>query len=454
MIINDLNKSVKTDNPKQLIMKKQYLLSLFAFLLIGNFLFGQSDLEMKLFGLPDVIFKSIDAPRGYEAAYELKIKQPIDHKNPEKGHFYQKAFLSHKGFDQPTVICTEGYNRNRNRMYELTQLINANQIDVEHRYFGDSSPDSLDYTYLNFEQATADLHHINQLFRKIYSGKWVSTGISKGGTTTIFYRYFYPDDVDVSVPYVAPVNHDYEDKRIYEFLETVGTKECRDAITDVQRRMLKNREAMLPMIRWFVKGKDLKFTYLTLEEAFEYAVLEYSFSFWQWGSNCEDIPGKDATTEELLEHLIDVVGFKFFSDEDIEYFGSHYYQSSTEMGYYGFETDDFKGLLKYLPTDTNPHASFIPGKMDFKWDGTLTNNVANWLRTNGNQFIYINGGNDTWSATGVPPSKGVDAEWFIMEGKDHGQARIRNMTKEEKVRLVTALERWLEIDITSEGTKG
>lgn len=423
---------------------------LFAFILLiglSNFTYGQSDLEMKLFELPDVIFNKINTPAGFESAYELKVKQPIDHKNPGKGHFYQRVFLTHMGFDRPTVMATEGYNRDRNRMYELTRLLKANQLDIEHRYFGNSSPDSLDYNYLNFEQATADLHHINQIFRQIYKGKWVSTGISKGGTTTIFYRYFYPEDVDVSVPYVAPVNYSDEDKRIYDFLENVGTKECRDAITDVQKRMLKVRDEVMPFAKWFVKGKGLKFNYMTLEEAYEYAVLEYSFSFWQWGSDCSTIPGKSASPQDLLQHLIDVVGFKFYSDEDIAYYGSHYYQSATEMGYYGFETDDFDGLLKYLPTDENPSAIFVPGKIDVQWNGTLTNKVVEWCQTEADEMIYINGANDTWSATGVAPSKKVDAEWFIMEGKDHGQARIRNMNEEERTRFINSLEKWLEMEI-------
>ena len=78
-------------------------------LLLQAGLFAQStDLETALFELPDVVFKAIDTPSGYEAAYEVRIKQPLDHKNPDKGYFYQRAYLSHRGFDRPTVICTEG----------------------------------------------------------------------------------------------------------------------------------------------------------------------------------------------------------------------------------------------------------------------------------------------------------------------------------------------------------
>ena len=127
-----------------------------------------STLEQRLYELPDVLFKAIDAPDGFEAAYELHIKQPIDHENPEKGHFYQRAYLSHRSFKAPMVLATEGYMRPSNRMYELTGYLDANQVDVEHRYFGTSSPDSLDYTYLNLKQVTADLHHIRTLLGQLY----------------------------------------------------------------------------------------------------------------------------------------------------------------------------------------------------------------------------------------------------------------------------------------------
>lgn len=177
-----------------------------------------ADIETLLYNLPDVSFKKIETPEGFEAAYELKIRQPIDHKNPSRGQFYQRAYLTHKGLDRPTIMCTEGYQRPKNRMYELTEMLSANQIDIEHRYFGESIPAEKDYQFLNLEQATADLHHINQLFKQIYYGKWISTGISKGGQTTIYYKYFYPNDVDVSVPYVAPLNLATEEK---EFIHSL-----------------------------------------------------------------------------------------------------------------------------------------------------------------------------------------------------------------------------------------
>lgn len=411
-------------------------------------LFGQvSKLETLLFELPDVVFKKIETPKGCEAAYELMVKQALDHQHPEKGSFYQKVYLAHRSFDAPTVLITEGYDRPTHRIYELSDLLAGNQLLAEHRYFGKSMPDSLDYQYLTLEQATADLHAINQLFRKLYAKDWVSTGISKGGQTTLFYRYFYPNDVDVSVPYVAPLNTALEDHRIYQFLDTVGTQECRQKIFDVQKRLLQNRSEFLQKLKWFAKGADKHFTYLSLEQAFEYAVLEYSFSFWQWGSDCNKIPGEKVDADSLFSYFLQVSDPGFFSDEDIQKYASHYYQAGTQMGYYGYDVTDLKKWIKALDTSKNPSAIFMPGKAPMTFTPQLTLNVEKWLQAHGDRFVYINGNSDTWSATAVRPSPGRDALWYFLPGKDHAMARIKNLTSEEKSQLITTIKKWLaEVD--------
>lgn len=431
-------------------MKKLTFLITFLFVISYSSIAQNDNLKTRLFELPDVIFSEVDEAEGFKEVYKLYIKQPLDHSDHTKGFFYQKAFLSHKGFDRPMVMVTEGYSNPRNWNYELTNLLEANQISVEHRYFGESLPDSLNYDYLNLEQATADLHHINQLFREIYDSKWISTGISKGGATTIFYKYYYPKDVEVSVPYVAPINRSFEDTRIYDFLDAVGTEDCRNKIAAFQRRILKNREKALPLLNFYSKGAKVDYDYLSLEQAFEYAVLEYSFSFWQYGHDCEKIPNESASLEEALDYLLGVSNIIFFSDRDIERYGAHYFQSAEEMGYYGYETEDFKDLLKALPHSHNPHATFVPGKLSVKFDDTLLKKVNKWLRKNGSNIIYINGAIDTWSATAVPKNDKVDSVWFFMDGKHHGNARIKNMSKDEKQLLIATLEKWLKMKIKAE----
>jgi hypothetical protein len=403
-------------------------------------------LEAELAAMEGLTFKKLNNFKG-GSLYELKVRQPIDHSDATKGFFDQKVYLTHRGTDQFTVIRTAGYNAGRNRVSELSQMLDANQLFVEHRFFGASMPDSLDYRYLNLKQATADLHRVRELFDELYTNKWISTGISKGGATTIFYRYFYPEDVDLSVPYVAPINRAYEEPRIYDFLDTVGTDECRKKLFDFQIQVLSKREEILPLLKFYSIGANVEYKILSLEKAFEFAVLEYPFSFWQWGYSCENIPGPDTDAEVLASYLLNVSGPSFFGDNDIRYYSSHYYQSATEMGYYGYETSPFEGYLKALPTDSNPMALFFPFEMNDPFDGQLLEEINKWLDTEADEFIYIYGANDTWTASAVPPNNKVDAEWFFMEGKHHGNARIANMNEAELERLKNSLAKWLELDI-------
>lgn len=426
-------------------MKKSTLLSLLLFLSIYGK--AQDQIDSVLSKLPNLTFEKTKEKSGSEV-YILNIKQPLDHSDTTKGFFHQKVYLSHRAFDRPTVIVTQGYNINQNREQEITRLLSANQLNVEHRFFGESMPDSLDYRYLNLEQATADLHKIRLLFSSIYNNKWVSTGISKGGVTTIFYKYFYPYDVDASIPYVAPINKSYEEQRIYNFLDTIGTDECRNKIKNFQIQVLKKRGELLPLLKFYSLGAKAKYTYKSLGEAFEYAVMEYPFSFWQYGHSCNDIPIETATIEELAEYLISVSDPSFYSDSEIKAYQSHYYQSATQMGYYGYETSEFKEYLVDLPTDSNPMSLFFTFNMNDKFDGRLLNDINLWLKTKGNKFIYIYGGIDTWSASAVPYNPDVDSEWFILNGKHHGNARIASMNPTEKKRLISTLEKWLSIKIT------
>ncbi len=429
-------------------MKKHILSTTLLF--IGLFLSAQTDdiarLERALFNLPDVSFTRLPDYEGHPQ-YDLRIRQQIDHQDQEKGYFYQQVRLTHHGFDRPVVMSTQGYHLNLGKN-EIEAILDANYVNVEHRFFGPSTPDSLEWQFLTLEQVAADLHYINQLCRMVYpAGPYVSTGISKGGQTTIFYRYFYPNDVVVSIPYVAPFNKGLEDKRIYTFLDTIGTPECRKKIQDFQIYLLQHRKEALDKINWFSKGAKLKYEYLgSLEKAFEYAVLEYSFSFWQWGGKCEDIPASSGDFDTALEHFLKISDIGFFSDRDITHYASHYYQAGTQMGYYGYNIEPFKKYLTQFKQ--NPSAVFAPkGSNPPAFDNSLNEKVDQWLQTQGNNILYIYGADDTWSADRITPSNKVNSRSYILPGKDHGQARIRNMSAEMQRDFSAKLSEWLHVEV-------
>ena len=186
-----------------------------SLLFVANSIWADSHLHELLLKMPAISGVEQLESDLYKEKYVMYISQDIDPKNPDTGTFKQRLILCHVGFDRPTIMVTEGYFADyalrKDYQDELSKLFNANVIVVEYRYFAKSVPQPCNWDYLTVENSLNDLHHVNQLFRTVYHDKWISTGISKGGQTTMFYRAFFPDDVDVSVPYVAPLNKALED---------------------------------------------------------------------------------------------------------------------------------------------------------------------------------------------------------------------------------------------------
>ena len=404
--------------------------------------FSQSDkqqLERELFNLPNVSFTDVSKPGDPYLSYDLTIEQPLDHQHPEKGSFSQWVHLRHLGFNQPTVIETHGYEMRQNKN-EVEQILDANNIGVEYRFFGKSVPDSMQWKYLTVEQAAADLHVINQLFRQIYAGKWISTGISKGGQTTLYYKLYYPEDVDLAIPYVAPIDNALEDTRIYTFLDTIGKPECRNKIYDFQKFLLVNEDKAMEKLKWYSKGAKLKFNYTgDIGKAYEMAILEYSFSFWQWGRSCDSIP-TNKSLDTYLDELLETSNISFFSDDQMDQYAPHYYQAE-QTGYYSYNIEPFKKYIKYFTG--NPSAIFPPKTAESHPQyGPINEKLQEWLKTKGNNILYIYGGIDTWSAARVLVSDQVNSKSFLIPGANHRSARIKNLPEDMKTEFAGKIKDW------------
>jgi hypothetical protein len=429
-------------------MQRKIIHLFIFFIFIASYVKPQQDTpllkKLKSFKeISDIAPTKYDTTR-FSEAYEMMVTQPLDHNMPKGIKFKQRIFLLHKNDFEPMVFVTEGYAAGRNSVTELTRLLNSNQIIVEHRYFGKSVPDKKDWQYLNIKQAAGDHHSIVQLFKKIYTEKWISTGISKGGQTTLYFKRFYPNDVDASVPYVAPVNLAQEDPRIYIFLNSVGTEECRKKIIDFQRAFLKNREPLKKLLVQDAEKNKTQFAW-NYDFVIEYMVLEYSFAFWQWGSQkCEDIPDADAPIEKLYEHMKKSNSFYFFTQKAMDDFGPFYVQAYNEIGYYGYDLEPFKDLLVEIKDGSN--IMLVPKDAKIKFDANVMHDVYNWLQKHGNNIIYIYGGNDTWYATSIQLVGETNAIKMVKKDGAHG-TRISNFEGNEKEKIYSTLENWLNIKI-------
>ena len=283
---------------------------LVAFLLMLTVAFAgyAQELQKKLEGLKGISgIEKLESDH-YAEKYLVRITQPVDHKNPAAGTFTQRVIVAHVGFDRPTILVTEGYGAayalNPRYQEELSKLLDANMVFVEYRYFLESTPTPCNWEYLTAENSAYDLHNVNQTFRELYTGKWVSTGISKGGQTTCLYRAWFPDDVDFSVPYVAPLNRGVEDGRHEPFLRKVGTKKDRQKIEAFQIEILKHKDEIVPMLEKFCKDKKLEFR-IPIAEVLDYCVLEYPFALWQWGTPTSVIPPLTSDAKTLFQYGMD-----------------------------------------------------------------------------------------------------------------------------------------------------
>ncbi|MBN2354569.1 peptidase [candidate division KSB1 bacterium] len=437
-------------------MKKQYLIK--SMLLSGLLLFSlfavhcpddddsqTLSLGDRLRALPGVEVEKISPPTDYKQAYQIDLIQPLDHDNPAGPTFTQRFYLSHVDYKAPMLFYTSGYGVSRNSITELAKLFRCNQIQLVHRYFPNAEPDPLDWQYLTIRQAAADQHRIYELLKGIYQEYWFNAGSSKGGMTALFYRRFHPNDMRVTVAYVAPIMDRTEDPRFAPFFEQVGTTDCHDKIHAFQREVLSRRQSIMPLLTQYAQTNNYTFSIISAEEAFEYSVVEYQFAFWQYGSesDCADIPEVTASDAALFDHLISVSPLYFYEDDGFVYVQPLFYQAYTEIGYCPYVYNHLQDLLQAVPEPR--YRAFAPVGAELVFKPEVMPDVINYLQNEGERIIYIYGAIDPWSAAALAPSPGLDAVFCLQPGANH---TIKISGLSQKGQVLEALQRWLNIDLT------
>lgn len=421
-------------------------LLLFVLLSASASSFAQTVLEQKISAISAIKEIRPLETSEFSEKYVTYFTQPLDHRHPEKGSFRQRVIVSHVGFDRPTVIVTEGYGaayalRPQYRE-ELSKLLNANMIFVEYRYFLESTPEPKDWQYLTAENSADDLHAITTAFKNIYPGKWIATGISKGGQTTLLYRTFYPDDVDISVPYVAPLCYGVEDGHHEPFLHKVSTPENRKIIEDFQLEALKRKATLLPRFEKYCSEKNYSFR-APIEEIYDYSVLEYSFSLWQWGTPISSIPATTASDDEIFSHLLAISEPGYFTADSPN--ASFFVQAARELGYYGYDVQPFKQYLSIQSSEGYLHRLMLPEELkDMPFDKTLSKKITKFLKKQNPKMIFIYGQNDPWTAAGVTWLKNKkNIHVFIQPNGSH-LARISTLPEAEKAKVMELINEWLK----------
>ena len=387
----------------------------------------------------------------FKEKYVLKMEQQVDWKTSAKGTFGERIFVGMKGLDKPTVIVTEGYSAsyglNPGYEEELSRLFDANVVLCEYRYFSQSVPVPTNWDYMTVDNSLADYHHVRQVFGQLFKGKWISTGISKGGQTTMFYRATYPDDVDVSVSYVAPLNRAVADGRHEKFLaKKVGTKEERKVIRQAMQELMRRKPELMKLFHAYCEENDYQFL-MSEEDVYDYCVLEFPFALWQWGTPVSSIP--ELTSDEDDEVWFDCL--MKVSSPDYFAYPSQYMpfdvQAAKELGYYGYSLKPIKKWTSLKSTKGYLKKMWLPDSLrKYDFDPALYKRTVKYLKKEDPKHIFIYGEIDPWSSSGVCTwlncKKKKNMRVYVQPRGSH-KARINNMPERMKTEIINRLTNWL-----------
>lgn len=407
---------------------------------------AQDDLLDRLEAVPGLTVVSEEAAPapGYRFFF-LTYRQAVDHRNPQGRTFEQRLQLLHRDTARPMVLHTTGYDMPEFAFRsEPTTLVDGNQISVEQRFFTPSRPNPADWRKLDIWQAATDHHKIVQALEPIYSAKWISTGASKGGMTSVYHRRFYPRDVDGVVAYVAPNDANNKQDTAYDdFFASVGsTPACRTALENLQKEALTRRTNLVNLYDQYAAANGLSFDQVfgSTDKAFEMTVLDTEWAFWQYSSeaDCGAVPSRTATDQEIFDFIDAVAGFSFYADEGILPYAPYFYQAATQLGWPAPKFSYLKGLLHY-PNLYQANSS-LPAELRAKHDPWPMSDVDKWVSKNASQMLFVYGSDDPWGAEPFHPSN-KDSYTYTAAGANHG-ANIAKLNAADKAAATATVLRW------------
>jgi hypothetical protein len=415
---------------------------------------GEPDILDQLEGLPGVEVAEVHPPDpmpGFRY-FDLWFTQPVDHAAPGGATFRQYAALVHRDAAAPMVVYTSGYGAGRTRRpSEVAELVDGNQLSLEYRFYATSIPSPADYTKLDAQQASADIHHAVVLLKPLYPAAWLNTGGSKGGETTLHSRYFYPDDYAGSIAYVTPVRLANPDLRYSGILDQIGEPTCRTRLRAAQRELLVRRAAMVAR----AEATGDAFTILGTDYATEISIVEAEWSFWQYRgeTECDQVPDATADDDTLGDFLDDTSPPTAYADDAlVDAYHAFTYQAMTELGYPLIEHDHLSDLTVYDYQDLTP---FLPPGVDgaaLSMDPTFDQALLDWAATTADRVIIVDGEWDPWSGGAVTLAADKDARRYVVPHGTHG-SNIAALPDADRLDAYDRLARWTQVAVSAKPTR-
>ena len=426
-------------------------------------------------------------------AYYFNYNQLIDHSDPSKGTFKQQVVLSFVDKNAHTILHTQGYSlvgdwdNNHNRMdsiraphflWALSKDYGKNGFDlncvqVEYRYHGFSLPqgDNDRFNYLSAWQQSQDLHAIvTDLKKALFTGdgKWLSTGVSKNGVTTAQYAFYDEmygwNDIDVYVPFVAPIMPVELDLRVGTYMLTESSKDVQADLKKAYEKLVNDQEiAEATTAAYITKYEQRNSTKVPSDSMFLYTlggVMDNLFKVQSYGDIAtwkKFIPNEKSKTE-------DYVTFFMLDDDDARIYrktlgargprGPLAWRRDPFQVQIGIDqgnmSDDYTWYLEGKLLSDSDKAYFKNIMEEAKKSKTIDLQVEllKNLETTNKKLIFVYGENDPWTGAAIPDPTNPNVKKYLVPNGTHtdnfeeygwypGGAEVAKQITEDVVKILT-----------------
>ena len=394
--------------------------------------------------------------------YLVTFEQPIDWKNPELGTFSQRVEIGITDKAAVNLMHLDGYALQndlleRDYVPELVEMYKANYIHIEHRFFGESSPDDLSYDepgyweYMTCENAAADYHSIYTRLAPLLGETWISYGENYGGLLSDVYASLYPQDCKLYVAFGAPCPDGVNDRRLYDYIYTdIGNDafgkekagEYRDLITQFQVDLIKNKQDLMGLYNDVIDKTGMRFReHASKEVLYDINVLEFAVKFWQYNQEFDKLEqvlsmpedtadNRLAKAQAEFDFMISVQGPEDWSPD--RYTWPYYVSAATETGEYypdflylraalseaGIQnemtvTPDMEETLLWDITFTDEQ------KNAFNYDSDFRNRLISSLKNTDARMLMIYGATDPLYSVRLPNISNNNIRQYVHPGLAH-----------------------------------
>ena len=434
------------------------------------------------------------------SSYRIYFHQPLEHANPEGEQMPLRAvLLIRKGANLATTLtqcCTTGYDIDDdmwnapsvymgnwyypNGMNEVAIKYKGNWLCIEHRYFGKSVPSNYwkRVEYCTGEEAAADFHALIAALKTSLKGKWVMSGVSKGGIVVAKQHTLYPDDADLFMPYSAPFCDGLNDTSMMAYWTTYSwTDELRNQVKSFQRELIQNKQAYNYFKSWgessfpgysadfwradylmnvammdfqahaywsrqglkdslaINQTRKQKLMQQGYSSAYLDAVMAYyctlsSYEAWDFLSAYSKVTHRAQEVVPIKERLHRVFRPVSINKAAWDESGTaFYYQTLHEEGYFGLDFTylydaDQQDLAAKCNREWAKGLRYTfdnPFNEDVEYDGTMRSKVFEATRTAKRPILYIYGGDDAWTGAAIPDDciDGQLSYKYILNAQNH-----------------------------------